>query len=239
MEFDKAKLTQNRGKDGRPVYVAVDGKVYDVSESRLWKNGLHMNRHEAGQDLTEGLSAAPHGTEVLNKFKQIGILKSDSKTEQAPIPKWLANVLDAYPFLKRHPHPMVVHFPMAFFITASLFLLWFYVISPLAALLDAILYMHILGTLALPVAMITGWLSWLVNYFGKSNVLIKRKIILSFILLILDIIVLSVLINQPNLLENPQGIEIVLPIIVFCYLPIVSIIGEHGGKLVFPVHKKK
>ena len=238
MEIDREKLAQNNGKDGKPAHVAIEGEVYDVSESRLWKNGLHMNRHEAGQDLTQALNAAPHGREVLDEFPQKGILKADLEA-QPPIPKWLANLLETYPFLKRHPHPMVVHFPMAFFITASLFLLWYYLINRVSPLLDAIFYMHILGTLALPIAIITGWLSWLVNYLGKSNALITRKMVLSMILLMLDVVVLIALIKQPTILQAPQGIEIVFPIFIFLYLPIVSIIGEHGGRLVFPVHKKK
>ncbi|UCE08858.1 MAG: hypothetical protein JSW07_19530 [bacterium] len=233
LEFDKKKLTENNGKDGKPAYVAANSKVYDVSESKLWKNGLHMNRHQAGQDLTEALGAAPHGTEVLNKFKQIGTLQEEAAEVQPPIPKWLHNFLEAHPFYKRHPHPMVVHFPMTFFITASIFLFWYYVISAVECLLASILYLHILGTISMPFAMGTGWLSWKVNYLGKPIGNITRKIIFSIIVLIFDIVVLISLLNNPGLLSAPQGIQIVIPIMIFLYLPFLAYIGQQGGDLVY------
>ncbi|MBN1348000.1 hypothetical protein JXJ21_01190 [candidate division KSB1 bacterium] len=237
MEITNDQLSKNNGKDGNAAYVAVNAKVYDVTESRLWKNGVHMNRHQAGEDLSAALSAAPHGAEVLNKFSQPGTLKPDEMPESSPVPGWLMKLLDAYPFFKRHPHPMVVHFPMAFFITAPLFLFWYYVIDPAQSLLDAVLYMHILGTLALPVALLTGWLSWLVNYLGKANSKITQKIILSIFVLIADIIVLISLLSNPAVLTDPGGIQLAIPILIFSYLPVVSIIGALGGSLVFPVHK--
>jgi len=56
------------------VYIAHDGKVYDVSASKMWKTGLHMKRHQSGADLTEEIKGAPHGTEVLERVPQVGIL---------------------------------------------------------------------------------------------------------------------------------------------------------------------
>lgn len=234
MEIDKKNLTKNDGKEGKPAYVAANGKVYDVTESKMWKNGLHMNRHHAGEDLTEALGAAPHSDEVLNRFKQVATLKVDQADEaQPPLPNWLNNFFEAYPFFKRHPHPMVVHFPMAFFMTASIFLFWYYVINPTRTLLDAIFYMHILGTLSLPFALITGWLSWKVNYFGKPIGNVTRKIVFSIIALIFDVAVLISITGNLELLANPQGVQIVIPIMIFLYLPIVGYIGQQGGELVY------
>lgn len=234
MELDKKKLAENDGKDGKPAFVAYNGKIYDVTESKMWKKGLHMNRHQAGNDLTDSLGAAPHGDEVLNRFKKIGTLNADEADEaKPPLPNWLNGIFEAYPFLKRHPHPMVVHFPMAFFITASIFLLWYYVINPARPLLDAIFYLHILGTLSLPFAMATGWLSWMVNYLGKPIGNVTRKIIFSIVVLIFDVIVLISIWGNLELLANPQGIQIAIPIMIFLYLPIVAFIGQQGGDLVY------
>ncbi len=74
MEMDRETLSKNDGKEGRPALVAVDGKVYDVTGNRLWKNGAHMNRHQAGSDLTEAIAASPHGKDVLSKIQQKGLL---------------------------------------------------------------------------------------------------------------------------------------------------------------------
>ena len=71
-EFDSAELAQFNGEDGRPIYIAHAGKVYDVSESKLWRNGTHMKRHSAGSDLTTDIQAAPHGIEMLERYPIIG-----------------------------------------------------------------------------------------------------------------------------------------------------------------------
>ena len=54
---DAAKLATYNGENGSPIYIAHGGKVYDVSESKLWSNGVHMKRHRAGKDLTADIQA--------------------------------------------------------------------------------------------------------------------------------------------------------------------------------------
>jgi len=46
-EFELEELKQLNGDNGKPIYVAHQGKVYDVSNSKMWKGGLHMKRHHA------------------------------------------------------------------------------------------------------------------------------------------------------------------------------------------------
>ncbi len=232
-EFELSDLEQYNGQDGKPTYVLVDGKIYDVSDSKLWKNGKHMNKHQAARDSSDSFNAAPHGKDILVRFPQVGILKQTTQVDKLPIPGWLNTLLEKYPFFKRHPHPMVVHFPMTFSITSSIFLLWYYIISPLSPLLNAIYYLHILGTISLPFALFTGWLSWKVNYMGKPMGYITKKIVLSLFVSIVDIVVLLFLIHQPDILANPQGIQMLLPILIISYLPIVSLIGFYGGQLVY------
>ena len=62
------------GKEGRPAYIALKGKVYDVSASFLWKEGQHFVQHAAGADLTVALQNAPHGENLLERFPVIGIV---------------------------------------------------------------------------------------------------------------------------------------------------------------------
>lgn len=63
------ELEEYNGKDGKPVYVAYKGKVYDLSQSNLWNGGKHMGSHQAGKDITEEVKLAPHGEEVLEREK--------------------------------------------------------------------------------------------------------------------------------------------------------------------------
>src|SRR5512139_1827784 len=105
-EFNLEELAQYNGENGRPVYVAHAGKVYDVSGSKMWKTGTHMKRHRSGQDLTTDIQAAPHPPDVLDRFAQIGALKMEGEAADQRIPPVLAALLKTFPFLRRHPHPM-------------------------------------------------------------------------------------------------------------------------------------
>ena len=72
--FTAEELASYDGRDGRPAYVAWAGKVYDVSESFLWKSGRHQAMHDAGLDLTRALGGAPHGSDLLVRWPQVGVL---------------------------------------------------------------------------------------------------------------------------------------------------------------------
>lgn len=71
--FSKHDLALYNGQDKELIYVAFNGVVYDVTNSRLWKNGKHYE-HWAGQDLTQELAEAPHSDKVFEKFQKVGRL---------------------------------------------------------------------------------------------------------------------------------------------------------------------
>jgi len=56
------------------MYVAYKGIVYDVSTSDFWLEGEHQFAHSAGEDLTDEMDVAPHGEEVMERFKMVGRL---------------------------------------------------------------------------------------------------------------------------------------------------------------------
>ena len=66
-KFSKEELARNNGKNGAPAFFAVNGKVYDVTNSPLWEDGEHEALHEAGKDLTRELELAPHGAGTLSR----------------------------------------------------------------------------------------------------------------------------------------------------------------------------
>jgi predicted heme/steroid binding protein len=68
-----SELALRNGVDREEIWVAFEGKVYDVSTSRLWRNGKHY-QHWAGQDLTKELSDAPHTDRVFEKFQIIAMI---------------------------------------------------------------------------------------------------------------------------------------------------------------------
>jgi predicted heme/steroid binding protein len=72
--YTKQQLSLRNGQDKPEIWVAYQGLIYDVSDSRLWKKGMHYE-HWAGQDLTEELVLAPHTEKVFEKFLPIGKLE--------------------------------------------------------------------------------------------------------------------------------------------------------------------
>jgi len=70
-EYTLNQLALRNGQDREEIWIAFQGIIYDVTESRLWKNGKHYE-HWAGQDLTQELSDAPHTQAVFERFKAIG-----------------------------------------------------------------------------------------------------------------------------------------------------------------------
>jgi len=72
-EYSKSYLALRNGQDKPQIWVAFKGIIYDVTESRLWKNGKH-DGHWAGQDLTDELKDGPHSDQVFAKFEVVGKL---------------------------------------------------------------------------------------------------------------------------------------------------------------------
>ena len=73
-EYTIEELADYNGKNGK-IYIAYQGQVYDVTNSYLWKDGIHQSLHDAGQDLTETMDEAPHGPEVFKDSTVVGTLK--------------------------------------------------------------------------------------------------------------------------------------------------------------------
>lgn len=84
-EVSPGTLSSYDGRDGSKALVAVSGVLYDVTNSRLWRDGTHVRQHQAGQDLTEAMARAPHGAEVLERVPAVGEIGAPS-TETVPRP---------------------------------------------------------------------------------------------------------------------------------------------------------
>lgn len=74
--YTRSQLALRNGNDREEIWCAFEGIIYDVSPSRLWRNGKHYE-HWAGQDLTEELADAPHTEKVFDRFKVVGNLVED------------------------------------------------------------------------------------------------------------------------------------------------------------------
>jgi predicted heme/steroid binding protein len=74
-QYSRSQLALRNGHDRPEIWVACHGLIYDVTHSRLWRNGMHY-QHWSGQDLTAELAAAPHDERVFDRLKPIGRLKA-------------------------------------------------------------------------------------------------------------------------------------------------------------------
>jgi predicted heme/steroid binding protein len=79
-DMSAEELSRCDGKEGRPALFACDGQIYDAGSSKFWKQGSHMGRHQAGSDLTDVLSQAPHGPDVMSRLPAVGRLAAGVKS---------------------------------------------------------------------------------------------------------------------------------------------------------------
>lgn len=73
IKFTPEELAAYDGTGGKPAYVAVNGMVYDVSDSISWENGMHADL-QAGRDLTENFVICHLDQTVIGKYKVVGKL---------------------------------------------------------------------------------------------------------------------------------------------------------------------
>lgn len=70
------ELAEFDGMNGNKAYIAIDGKIYDVTDIAPWKGGEH-NGYTAGKDLTNEIkTVAPHGMTPIEKLTPIGTIKN-------------------------------------------------------------------------------------------------------------------------------------------------------------------
>jgi uncharacterized membrane protein len=171
----------------------------------------------------------------LERYPQVGILQKDNHL-QREIPKFLSIIIDRFPMLKRHPHPMTVHFPIVFIVSATIFNILYLIFGHKSFEVTAF---HCLvgGIISTPVAILTGFYTWWLNYMSKPirAVIIKRWA--SVILLTIELIAFIWRLTVPDILYSFGAGSIVYLLLVFSLFPIVSIIGWFGAELTFPIEK--
>ncbi|MFZ5449496.1 MAG: DUF2231 domain-containing protein [Thermodesulfobacteriota bacterium] len=242
-KFTPADLAACTGKDGRPVCIAFQGKVYDVSGSALWQGGRHMGLHDSGADLTIEFADAPHGEEVFARYPQVGVIKEEEAPEtpearQSAAREFWRRQVQRVPFIRRHPHPMVVHFPIVFMISTTGFTL-LYLFTGVKSF--EVTGFHCLGggVLFTPVAMVTGWFTWWLNYESRPLKPVVIKLILSPILLLAGAGAWVWRFLNPEILAQLRDWPSLGYLALICALtPLVALIGGYGAVLTFPLHHK-
>ena len=217
------KLKQYNGKNGQKAYIAYKGNVYDVSSSPLWENGIHKKMHEAGLDLTNLLENAPHSEEVFDRFTIVDTLDQESNTKRDWV-KW---------YRKYHPHPMFVHFPIALHLFAvGVNILFLFYQEPSFA--TTVFYSLFAATIMGIFAMLSGILSWLINYQLVFTHIFVIKLALSIITLLLGIVAIDIYLDNPEVVYLSSPPSLFYHGTIFLTGITVIVLAYNGGKLTWP-----
>ncbi|GAB7140513.1 DUF2231 domain-containing protein [Deferribacterales bacterium RsTz2092] len=215
------ELKQFDGREGRRAYIAVKGVVYDVTDNGLWGEGVHMHTHQAGADLTEAISSAPHPETHLQKLPVVGNIEGSPSTDNTSVDTVAKNSrsLAQRIYAKFHPHPVLVHLPMG--------LLPFSLLMQVLFLYSGDFYCVIAGYYALLASMFgvlvaccSGITSWHINYAHTFSPIFKKKLVLSVLLLILTLTVAGL-----------ASFDAIYTLLLSLCVVIAYIIGFFGGKL--------
>lgn len=223
----RSEVLNFNGKDGKPAYIIFKDKVYDVTQSRFWKNGVHMNRHKAGEDMTDFITMAPHGEDLL-KRDNINFV-CDVEPEQEIIDN-KQKYREFYS--KYHPHPVFIHYPMGIFYFGA-FMLLLYLIFNIKSFEQASFYALICGTLSIIPAVLSGVLSWWLNYEMTMTKIFKNKLYFSIILGLISVLLSVFRIVNPQL-EMMGNIFYIYVLFYFLCIPVVTFIAYNGGKITWP-----
>ncbi|GIT97532.1 2-oxoacid:acceptor oxidoreductase subunit alpha [Sulfurovum sp. TSL1] len=227
------QLKQFNGKNDQKAYFAYKGNVYDVTDSPLWENGMHEGLHEAGVDLTDALANAPHAEEVFSKFEIVDTLDNyaekvqngeDENENRRDWVRW---------YRKYHPHPMLVHFPIALHLFAAGMDLIF-LFQPKASFAAAVFYTFFVSTVLGVFTILSGMLSWWINYRLALTHILRMKLTFSVITLILGIIGIVIYLNYPDVAYSTAFPGIVYHGTILLTGITVIVLGYYGGKLTWP-----
>ncbi|MBM4445538.1 MAG: DUF2231 domain-containing protein [Chloroflexi bacterium] len=227
-QVTREELSRCDGQDGRPAYVAFQGKVYDLSGSKLWSGGLHQRRHRAGTDLTAEISAAPHGEGVFQRISPIGTLVTPGQKSLHPLLRL---------YLDLHPHPVSVHFPIALTLVSAGFLVC-HLASGIIGLVDAAYYTLLTAAIMSPIAALVGASSWWFNYQHKLTPTYKGKASLSIVLFILQAVTLTIWATNRTALPEREAAGWLYFALVIIMSALVLGLGKLGGEIVFPSRRK-
>jgi predicted heme/steroid binding protein/uncharacterized membrane protein len=231
-KLDRAALAEQNGQDGKKAYVAVEGRIYDVTTSKRWPKGKHMNRHPAGSDLSAELKAAPHGADVLERFTQVGELAAEAAAQDGPRVFWpLSWVFAKFPILKRHAHPVAVHFPIAS-MAASFVFAALALATGRGGFAATSFNMVIFGTLLAPFALITGIQSWWLFYGMKVSGGLLVKLIGAPVLILLGIV--GIAIQDYGALTTAAPMGYAYAAVTGAVAGLALLLGYIGGQMTFP-----
>lgn len=153
-------------------------------------------------------------------------------------PPFLGRLIQAFPYLKRHPHPFLVHFSIVF-IYAAAFLNLLYLAIGHKQLEIAAFYCIGAGLVFLPPVMLTGEISRRLNYPKEPIQKFNPELHYSWILLLLWAGIFIWRWFDPSILPNFRWSSALYLLLQVAGVVLVTVISFHGGMLTFPLENNK
>ncbi|MCL4503834.1 MAG: hypothetical protein M1438_18575 [Deltaproteobacteria bacterium] len=148
---------------------------------------------------------------------------------------WMADLAARYPYLQRHPHPAMAHFPIVFMLSASFFTL-LYLLTGVASFETTAFHCLGGGMLTTPGAIITGVFTQRLNYPHPEPTLAQERR-LSYLLWAMVTAAFVWRWLDPLVLRDLQGWNFVYLLLVLALTPLVTVISFHGGMITFPLEE--
>ncbi|MBU1671672.1 MAG: hypothetical protein KKF41_00845 [Actinobacteria bacterium] len=143
---------------------------------------------------------------------------------------YLLRLLDRFPILRREPHLVTVHFPLAFAVVVPFFHA-LYLLRRNAAFERTAFMLLGLGALATPAATATGYLTWYINFGARATRPIRIKIGLSAYLCAVMAALFGWRWSDESLLEGTGPGRAAYLALSFSMAPAATILGRVGGRL--------
>jgi uncharacterized membrane protein len=152
------------------------------------------------------------------------------------LPPWLTGLVARHPYLRRHPHPAVSHFPIVFMLAASFFSV-LYLLTGVTSFETTAFHCLGGGVLSAPAAIATGVFTQRLNYPQPDPTLTLEKR-LSYLLWAMVTWAFVWRWLDPEVLHNLQGLNFIYFLLVLMVSPLVSVISFFGGMLTFPLEER-
>jgi predicted heme/steroid binding protein len=236
--FTPEELAQYDGKEDRLAYIAYRGKVYDVTASKLWRKGVHVRAHHAGEDLTAAMGAAPHNEQVIDGMPLVGVLIEEPEEPTTEGPPMLVQLS-----LDHHVHPIAVHFPTGLGAVSPVFLALALLTRDSALSIISVgleytaFWCLVVAFLSSVPAIATGGISWYYNYSGVWTPIYRAKWRASVALLLIAALTIAVKL----FLAGGLALVDLASVATWIYLgglvlvaASVVYLGHLGGRITFP-----
>ncbi len=152
------------------------------------------------------------------------------------VPLGVEKFLNRFPWLRRHPHPMLSHFPIVFMLSVTFFSV-LYVITGDKSFDDTAFCCLGAGLVTMPLAVATGLFTHWLNFPGGLHKTVEIEKALSYSVLAISTAAFVWRWLNPNVLKDLTGINFLYFLMVLALTPLVTANGYFGGMVTFPLEE--